>query len=146
MRAVANASRRASGWARGIGSTPGRPASPIDAPHPPLHDLTPALAPRSGTVACTPRAPRASPAFPAKGERDRAMPHPFQHGTVPPSPSTTPFEPKLTRASRISSTSRARALKKARPCPHRYIPDLTDPTYARSSLRRPESTAPLPNP
>jgi hypothetical protein len=152
MRAVTNAGRRAPGRARGIGSTPGRPTSPIDVPLPPLHDPTPphdqaeenaTLSPRSGTVTCT---PRASPVFPAEGEQDQAVPRPFLHGIVSPSPRANPLEPKPTSAMRTSSTNRARALKPARFWRQRSTTDPADHTPARSSQRRPESTAHLPNP
>jgi hypothetical protein len=102
--------------------------------------------PRSGTVSCTPRAPRASPVFPAKGERDRAMPRPFLHDIVSPSPRANPLEPKPTSATRASSTNRARALKPARSWLQHSTTDPANHTPARSSQRRPESTAQLPNP
>jgi hypothetical protein len=117
---VANVGRRTPDRARGVGSTPGRPASPINAPPPPLHDPTlphdraeasAALSPRFGLVSCT---PRASPAFPVEGERDRAVPRPFLQGIINPSPSATPFELKPTSAMRTSSTNHARALKTTR--------------------------------
>jgi hypothetical protein len=134
---------------------PGRPASLIDVPLPPLHDPTPphdraegnvALSPRSGTVSYTPRAPRVSPVFPAECERDRAVQRPFLHGIVSPSPRANPLEPKPTSATRASSTNRARALKTACFRPQRSTTEPADHTHAHSTQCRPENTAQLPNP
>jgi hypothetical protein len=152
MPVVANAGQRAPGRARGVGSTPGCPASPIRSPPPPLHDPTlphdraeasTALSPRSGPVSCT---PRASPAFPAKGERDRAVLRPFLQGIVNPSPCASPFEPKPTSAMRTSSTNRARALKTACFRPQHSTTDAIDHISRRSPQHHPECTASLPNP
>jgi hypothetical protein len=71
---------------------PCRPASPMTSLTPPLHDpvttpdqmaMSAALSPRSGPVACEPRAPRASPRVPSRGKTktSRAAPIPTRHRT-----------------------------------------------------------------
>jgi hypothetical protein len=76
---------------------PGRPASPMASLSPPLHDpvmaldqtdASVALSPRSGPIACEPRAPRASPRIPSRGrtKTSRATFVPARHRT----PSTLP--------------------------------------------------------